>query len=269
MSNGCAGGVDKLRGRGRRAAANSHLGFAEAIVRRREFIALLGGAAAFRSLGAHAERLTARVLYFTYSAGYRHDVIPLSKAILTQLGSNSGIFEIVATEDTSEFSAENLERYAAVMFFTSGELPMSDAQKKALLDFVRSGRGFLGVHSATDTFYAWPDYLDLVGGYFNGHPWHQAVTIEVVDPGDPLVAFLGNSLQFEDEIYQISVDLGKTGVHRRFYGWPLAWTRSYGQGRVFYTALGHESSVWQDARYQRMLTNAILWTMRRLPQESK
>nr|WP_249810221.1 ThuA domain-containing protein [Bradyrhizobium sp. 157] len=231
-------------------------------------------------MGAHAERPRQRVLYFTYSAGYRHDVIPLSKAILTQLGSNSGVFEVTATEDTSEFSPDNLERYAAVMFYTSGELPMSEAQKNALLNFVRSGRGFLGVHSATDTFYTWPDYLDLVGGYFNGHPWHQAVTIEVVDPGDPLVAFLGNSLQVEDEIYQISdfdyrrsrvllrldprsVDLGKTGVHRRFYGWPLAWTRFYGEGRVFYTALGHEPSVWQDARYQRILNNAILWSIRR------
>jgi type 1 glutamine amidotransferase len=244
-------------------------GFAEGIVRRREFIALLGGAAAIRPFGAHAERPPERILYFTYSAGYRHDVIPLSKAILTQLGSNSGVFEVTATDDTSEFSAENLERYAAVMFYTSGELPMSDAQKIALLNFVRSGRGFLGVHSATDTFYTWPDYLDLVGGYFNGHPWHQAVTIEVVDPGNPQVAFLGNSFQVEDEIYQISdfdyrgsrvllrldpssVDLGKIGVHQRFYGWPLAWNRLYGEGRVFYTALGHEPSVWQDARYQRI-----------------
>lgn len=162
---------------------------------------------------------------------------------------------------------------------------MSGAQKAALLNFVRSGGGFLGVHSATDTFYTWPDYLDLIGGYFNGHPWHQAVTIEVVDRGNPLVGFLGNSLQFEDEIYQISdfdyrgsrvvlrldpssVDLGKTGVHQRFYGWPLAWTRSYGQGRVFYTALGHATSAWQDTRYQRILTNAILWSMRRSPQGS-
>ena len=159
---------------------------------------------------------------------------------------------------------------------------MRDAQKAALLNFVRSGGGFLGVHSATDTFYTWPDYLDLVGGYFNGHPWHQPVTIEVVDPGDPLVGFLGNSLHVEDEIYQISdfdyrgsrvllrldpssVDLGRTGVHQRFYGWPLAWTRRYGEGRVFYTALGHEPSVWQDARYQRILANAILWSIRRSP----
>jgi uncharacterized protein len=233
-----------------------------------------------RPLGARAGRPLERVLYFTYSAGYRHEVIPLSKTILTRLGEDSGVFEIIATEDTSEFSTENLERYAAVMFYTSGELPMSGAQKMALLNFVRSGRGFIGVHSATDTFYTWPDYLDLIGGYFNGHPWHQSVTVEVVDPTDPLVTFLGNSLQFEDEIYQISdfdyrgsrvllrldqssVDLTKPGVHQRFYGWPLAWIRPFGQGRVFYTALGHEASVWQDARYQRLLANAVLWSIRR------
>jgi type 1 glutamine amidotransferase len=249
-------------------------------VRRREFIALLSGAAVIRPLDAYAERPRERILYFTYSAGYQHDVIPLSKAILTQLGSNSGVFEVTVTEDMSEFSTENLERYSAVIFYTTGELPMSDAQKTALLNFVHSGRGFLGVHSATDTFYTWPDYLNLVGGYFSGHPWHQTVTIEVVDLGDPLVAFLGTSMQIEDEIYQIrdfdyresrvllrldpsSVDLSKSGVHQRFYGWPLAWTRFYGEGRVFYTALGHEPSVWQDARYQRILTNAILWSMRR------
>jgi uncharacterized protein len=251
-------------------------------VRRREFFVFLGGAAAIQLCSARAEHPPGRILYFTYSAGYRHEVIPLSKAILAQLGRNSGSFEVTATEDTSEFSTENLKRYAAVMFYTTGEVPMSSAEKTALLDFVRSGGGFLGVHSATDTFYSWPDYLDLIGGYFNGHPWHQAVTIDVVDPGDPLVGFLGNSLQFEDEIYQIgdfdyrgshvllrldqgSVDLTKPGVHQRFYGWPLAWTRSFGRGRVFYTALGHEASVWQDARYQRILANAIVWSMQRSP----
>jgi hypothetical protein len=147
-------------------------------------------------MAARADRPVKHVLYFTLSAGYRHQVIPLSQAILEQLGRDSGAFDVTATEDTSVFTAENLERYAAVIFYTSGELPMSGVQKTALLDFVRSGGGFLGVHSASDTFYTWPDYLDLVGGYFNDHPWHQAVTIDVVDPSDPLVAFLGSSLQW-------------------------------------------------------------------------
>jgi type 1 glutamine amidotransferase len=255
-------------------------------LKRREFIALLGGAVAVAPFRAHAERPAKKILYFTYSAGYRHEVIPLSKAILTQLGKNSGTFEVTSTEDISEFSTEALKRYAAIMFYTSGELPMSGAEKTALLDFIRSGGGFIGVHSATDTFYSWPDYLDLIGGYFNGHPWHQAVTIDVVDPSDPLVAFLGNSFQVEDEIYQISdfdyrgshvllrldqssVELSKPGVRQRFYGWPLAWTRSYGLGRVFYSALGHEASVWQDMRYQRILTDAILWSMRRSVSEPR
>ncbi|WP_225117966.1 ThuA domain-containing protein [Bradyrhizobium sp. BRP22] len=251
-------------------------------VRRREFIALLGSAAAIQPLGARAERQPARILYFTLSAGYRHEVIPLSKSILTQLGASSGAFEVTASEDPSAFSIENLRRYAAVMFYTTGELPMSDAEKTALLGFVRSGGGFLGVHSATDTFYTWPDYLDLIGGYFDGHRWHQAVTIQVVDPRNALVTDLGDTLQIEDEIYQIrdfddrnshvllrldpnSVELGKAGVHQRSYGWPLAWTRSYGEGRVFYTALGHEASVWRDARFQRLLVNAILWSIGRSP----
>jgi type 1 glutamine amidotransferase len=208
-------------------------------LKRREFIALLGSAVAVAPSRMHAERPARKLLYLTYSAGYRHEVIPLTQAIVTQLGKDSGAFEVTATEDLSEFSTEALRRYAAIMFYTSGELPMSPAGKTALLDFIRSGGGFIGVHSATDTFYTWPDYLDLIGGYFNGHPWHQAVTIDVVDPGDPLVAFLGKSFQVEDEIYQISdfdyrgshvllrldpgsVELSRPGVSQRFYGWPLA-----------------------------------------------
>lgn len=246
---------------------------------RRELIALLGSTTAVRLLGAREERALPRILYLTRSAGYRHEVIPMSEAILRQLGRSRGLFEVRPTDDTSEFSTQNLNRYGAAIFYTTGELPMSSAGKSALLEFVRSGGGFLGIHSATDTFYTWPEYLNLIGGYFNGHPWHQAVTIEVADPGDPLVAFLGNSFTIKDEIYQISdfdhrgshvllrldqnsVDLRKPGVHPRFYGWPLAWTRSYGKGRVFYAAFGHEAAVWQDDRFQRLLMNAIVWCMR-------
>jgi type 1 glutamine amidotransferase len=172
------------------------------------------------------------------------------------------------------FTAENLRRFGAVMFFTTGELPMSDIQKQALTDFVRDGGGFLGVHSATDTFYQWPEYGRLIGGYFDQHPWHQEVRI-IPDRFDPLVSFIGPSFVLFDEIYQIrdfadgshvilrldpsSVDLGRDNVHHHPYGWPLAWTRSYGSGRVFYTALGHEEAVWRDPRFQTLLRNAVQW----------
>src|SRR4051794_28360093 len=250
-------------------------------VDRRTFISLLGSATSC-SIVANAQPRPRRILYFTHSAGYRHEVIPLSQAILKQIGGNSGQFEITATENVAEFSAGNLQRYDAVMFFTTGELPMSGAQKAALLGFVRSGHGFVGVHSATDTYYDWPDYLALIGGYFDGHPWHQKVRVKVADPSNSLVSFIGPSLELNDEIHQIrdfdeggsrvllrldesSVDLNREGVHRRPYGWPMAWTRSYGEGRVFYTALGHEAAVWQDERYQRLLLNAILWSSRASP----
>jgi uncharacterized protein len=239
---------------------------------RREMIGLCGSAAAW-PFTAHAQQR--RLLYLTHSAGYRHEAIPLSRTVLSRIGQS--LFDVTATEDVSQLATENLARYAAVMFFTTGELPMSAAQKAALLDFVRSGRGFVGVHSATDTFYEWADYGALIGGYFDGHPWHQSVRINVSEPSDALVSFLGPSFEIKDEIYQIrdfdeqgsrvllrldakSVDLSRDGVHQRSYGWPLAWTRSYGQGRVFYTALGHEEAVWRDERYQRLLLNAIRWS---------
>ena len=220
-----------------------------------------------------------QLLYMTLTKGYHHASIDLSKQILKEMGEKSGAFELTVTEDVAAFTSENLKKYDAVMFNTTGELPMSDEEKNALVDFLKSGHGFVGVHSATDTFYQWSTYNDIIGAYFNGHPWHEQVTIDVADPASKIVGFLGKSFQINDEIYQAgdfkadtshvllkldpkSVDLKKEGVRLRYYGWPIAWTRMFGEGRVYYNGLGHDDWVWKDPRYQEMLLNGIKWVMR-------
>jgi hypothetical protein len=219
---------------------------------------------------------TPRILYLTHSAGFKHDVLPTSEQIMRELGKTSGAFEATVTQDCSLISEASLKQYAAVVFFTTGELPLDDAQKKAFIDFVRSGHGFVGIHSATDTFYKWPEYLELIGGYFDGHPWHQEVTVRVEDKSHPATAHLPASFAINDEIYQFrdwsrdrvhvllsldpaSVDLTKKGVKRTDKDFAVSWTREFGQGRMFYTALGHEVAVWKDPRFQQHLVGGIRW----------
>ncbi len=219
-----------------------------------------------------------KLLYMTLTKGFHHESVELSKQIVKDIGDKSGVFETTVTEDVSAFTKDNLKNYGVVMFNTTGELPMTDTEKKDFMDFVRGGKGFVGVHSATDTFYMWSEFGEMIGGYFNGHPWHQMVTIEVADPASPIVGFLGKSFQINDEIYQVSdfqaqdchvllridptsVDLKKPGVMRRYYGWPVAWTRSFGKGRVYYNGLGHDDWVWKDPRFQDMLLNGIKWVL--------
>ena len=219
------------------------------------------------------------MLYMTLCKGYHHDSVPLSEQIVKELGEKSGAFQVTVTQDVGAFTRDNLKNYSAVMFNTTGELPFTDEEKSALVDFLKSGHGFVGVHSATDTLYEWGVYNQIIGGYFNGHPWHQLITADVVDPNSKLVSSLGKSFQITDEIYQIadfqaatshvlltldpaSVDLTTRGVQHRYYGWPIAWTRTFGKGRVYYNSLGHEQAVWNDPRYQEMLTKAIKWVMR-------
>jgi type 1 glutamine amidotransferase len=217
-----------------------------------------------------------RVLYMTHSAGYVHDSIPTSCAVMQELATRSGKFEVLCSEDLSLIVADSLQNFDIVYFFTSGELELSDRQKADLLAFVRDGKGFGGVHSATDTLYAWQEYGDLIGAYFNGHPWVQEVSINTEDLVDPIVSALAPSFRIVDEIYQFrdfsrdrvhvlmsldttSVDLTAPQVAREDGDFPLAWRRNYGQGRVFYTALGHFSETWLDQRFQTMLLNALIW----------
>src|SRR5207249_2316597 len=209
-------------------------------------------------------------------AGFVHDSIPTSCSVMQDLGARSGAFEVVCSEDLSLISADSLRDFDVLYFFTSGELELSDQQKTDLLAFVRDGKGFGGVHSATDTLYNWPEYGELIGAYFNGHPWYQEVSIKIEDPDNPIVQPLAPSFRITDEIYQFrnfsrdrvhvlmsldtsSVDLGAPEVARDDGDFPLAWIRNYGQGRGCYTALGHPSDPWRDERFQNILLNALIW----------
>ena len=226
-----------------------------------------------------AARAKHRVLYLTHSAGFKHEVLPVSETIMKEIGERSGMFEVTATKDCSLLSREGLKPYDAVIFYTTGELPITDEQKAAFLDFIKSGKGFVGIHSATDTFYKWPEYGELIGGYFDQHPWHKDVTVRVEDNHHPATRHLDKSFQIKDEIYQFkdfsrqrvhvllsldpdSVDLTLPAVHRKDKDFALAWWRDYGKGRVFYTALGHREEVWRDARFQQLILGALSWAMK-------
>jgi uncharacterized protein (TIGR03437 family) len=220
---------------------------------------------------------TRRVLYVTATYGFRHsDSIDASIEVFRELAKESGVLEIVNTEDVSMLTAENLRNYDAVYFFTSGELPLSDQQKADLLDFVRSGKGFGGSHSATDCLYSWPEYGELIGGYFDGHPWAQEASVDVEDAQSPLLPGAAPAFRFIEEFYQFrdfsrdrvrvlltldtgSVDLAAPGIHRTDRDFPLAWMRSYGQGRVFYSAFGHFPDSFRVAPVRTMLLKALLW----------
>lgn len=242
--------------------------------------ALLGLVCLSVAVGQSAPK---RVLYVTTSAGFRHASIEVSRDVLSAIAP--GQIQVTATEDLSLLTAAGLRNYDALFFFTSGELALSPQQKADILDFVRSGHGFGGVHSATDTLYTWPEYGEMIGGVFDGHPWVQEASIDVEDANNPISKSLVPSWRITEEFYQFrnfsrdrvrvlmtldtrSVDLTAPGVNRTDKDFALAWVRNYGTGRVFYTALGHFDGTWRDARFQEMLRSGLLWLTGVIPADA-
>jgi len=209
----------------------------------------------------------------TTTAAFRHDSIPAARQAMASLAASTGEFSLTATEDLSTLSPDSLRAYDVVMFaLTSGELPLSAGQKTAVLDFVTGGHGFIGVHSATDTLYEWPDYGRLVGAYFREHPWTQQGTVVVEDQSHPATAGLGDRFSLTEEFYTFQENpRGRVQVLLRLDAasvgssgdYPLAWAQAFGAGRSYYNALGHFSETWNDARFQRQLAGAIRWAASR------
>lgn len=225
---------------------------------------------------AQSRKSAPNIIYVTQSKGFRHQVLHQSESIMEELGAKHGFNVTITHRAEKVITPEILKNTDAIIFYTTGELPLSDAQKTLLLDFIKGGKAFIGIHSATDTFYQWPGYGEMINGYFDGHPWTQntQVTVKVTDRTHPTTRHLPESMTFQEEIYQFknfspdrvkvlaSLDTEKTDMTKqgiKASSFPLIWYRDYGKGRVYYTALGHRPEIWTSDWYQTMIVQAIKW----------
>lgn len=217
--------------------------------------------------------------------GYRHEAVSHAMATIERLGRETGLWTTTIRTDTEaltkkrlEFNAKNLNDFDAVLFYSGGQLEMDAEQKAALLSFVREdGKGFIGVHSAAITFADWPEYREMIGGYFDEHPWGTFdAPVVVEDPNFPGMRQWPKSFVLRDEIYQMKdfsrdkvrvlmrldpskLDLTNPRVHRKDGDFAVAWAKMYGKGRVYYSTLGHVEENWDDSRVQQMYVGAIKW----------
>jgi len=223
-----------------------------------------------------------RVLMITQSAGFKHGSVnrkeqelAAAEIAMVQLGQTTELFSVDCSQDaTSDFTQENLQKYDIVMFYTTGKLPIADADMDYFLNvwLKQKGHGFIGFHSATDTYKDYQPYWDMVGGSFIEHPWNagNTVTITVHEPQHPTMQPFGSEFQIKDEIYRyknwqpekvrvlMSLNMAKTKPSKPYHV-PVAWVKSYGEGKVYVNNLGHNESSWQDERYLKSITNAVKW----------
>ena len=244
---------------------------------------LLVAALAVTSLHAEPKKL----LVVTTTTGFRHSSIPTLEKVITQLGKDSGAFTVdlvqqppgqpaglrggtpeqraayneamakwneAMTNALLKLSPESLKNYDAVAFVsTTGELPIPDPQ--GLLDWIKAGHAFIGIHAASDTFHRWPAYIDMLGGEFDHHG--QQVSIECLneDPQHPANASLGKTWAItQEEVYQFK-KYSPTNVHELLIldkqpqppfpagHFPVSWSKPYGNGKVFYTSIGHREDI--------------------------
>ena len=260
-------------------------------------------------LAAPAQAAPKKVLVVTITLGFRHSSIPTAEKVLARLADETGAFTVdyarvepnhpqfkgedgkpdKAKVDSAikdmlalKMSAEALKQYDAVIFAnTTGDLPLPDNQ--AFLDWVKSGKGFVGMHSAADTFHGFAGYLDMVGAEFKTHGAQVEVDALNQDQECPICKHLPADWKVFDEIYLFK-NFDRTKVHGLLTldkhpndktpgDYPIAWCKDYGSGRVFYTSLGHREDVWDPTwpdrknskevaeAYQKHILGGIKWAV--------
>jgi type 1 glutamine amidotransferase len=250
---------------------------------------------------APADAPKKRLLMYTRSVGFQHSVVErkggkpaLAEQIVTDLGGKNNL-EVVCEKDGRVFESKDFPAFDGFLFETQGDLtsekcldgspPMSAAGKKALLDAVAGGKGFVGCHCASDTFHSPGDrwetqprdkvdpYIAMVGGEFSGHGEQQEAGMALADPKFPgvgkgefkLLEEWYSLKNFAPDLHVILVQQ-TSGMHNFDYErppYPATWARMHEKGRVFYTSMGHREDVWQNEIFQALLLGGLNWTLGR------
>ncbi len=261
--------------------------------------ALSSGAFPLGWVHAAEGKRKSHILFLTKSSEFQHSVVrrkngelSYAERVFTELGQKHG-FDVTASKDGRLFDGD-LSQFDAFFFYTSGDLlrtgrqdkspPMSASGKKALLEAINSGKGFIGSHCASDTFHSAGDrfetqktpdpYIAMVGGEFIRHGAQQKARMRAVDSRFPGCRGLGAGFDLHEEWYStknFAPDLhvllvhetaGMKGSDYQRPPFPATWVRQHGKGRVFYTSMGHREDVWTHPTFQDLLLGGVSWSLR-------
>jgi len=233
-----------------------------------------------------------RILLF-YKCDYPHSSIATGIAAFEKMGQATKAFAVDSTDNPEKFSAQNLAQYDAILLNNSVgyETFLNETQRQALLDFVKSGKGLIGIHAAADACKEWKPGADLMGGVFECHPWTSKGTwaLKVESPLHPLNTAFGETGDFiNDEIYHyrngsfstdrsrvlLSLDMEQprnflgsglqqknAGVIAKENDYPVAWLHQHGKGRVFYSNLGHNHSTYWNPKVLQHYLDGIQYAL--------
>jgi len=227
--------------------------------------------------------------------GAYHESVSHAMAVIEKLGRDSKLYDAYIRTDSQFITkqsvtvkadgrdwrvSKNLNSFDAIFFYGMREIPLSDQQKADLLSFVKAdGKGFVAAHTADTAFMEWPEFGEMLGARFDGHPWGIIeAPIIVEDPSFPAMKQFPPVFPMKDEIYQAKdfsrdkirvllrldtskVDMKHQGVNRTDGDFPQAWAKTYGKGRVFFCAFGHETELWDQPAIQTMWLEAIKWSL--------
>ena len=239
----------------------------------------------------YAQSPRKRVLIWTdTTTGYQHDSISHAAAVMERLGGESGAYEAYIRSDSQWITKQpiaeparhthNLNDFDAIFFFGTGD-NLNAQQKKDLMAFIHDdGKGFIGAHTGDDAFFDWPEFGEMIGGYFDNHPWNVFdAPVIVEDPKFPAMKPFPARFTIRDEIYEhrnfsskkvhvlasldaSKLDYSKPNIHRADRDFPVAWAKMYGKGRVFYSSFGHAAETWDNPMVQKMYVEALRWALR-------